>query len=142
MKLEDIWVFVRQHDLMMLATVTAEGKPEASVVEFGETDDFTIIIDTLMSSRKYENLQENPEVAMVIGWDDSITVQLEGRAEELSGRALEQAQQAYFAKNPRAKKWANRPEVAYFTIKPSWLRYSDLNQNPWQVEELDIPQVN
>ncbi len=138
MKLEEVLNFVRKHDIMTIATVSPEGKPEAAVVEFGELDDGTLIIDTLTSSRKYHNLQTNPDVAVVIGWDDSITVQLEGQARELAGDELQAAQAAYFAKNPRAKKWADREGIAYFAITPTWIRYSDLNQHPWLIEDFRL----
>ncbi|MCA9325362.1 pyridoxamine 5'-phosphate oxidase family protein [Candidatus Saccharibacteria bacterium] len=138
MSIEDVLEFVKKHDLMMLATVDDNGKPEAAVVEFGEKDDFTIVIDTLTTSRKYKNLQSCNNVAVVVGWDNSVTVQFEGSATELLGPALEAAKQAYFAKNPRAKKWADRPDVAYFAIKPNWIRYSDLNQDPWLIEEFSL----
>ena len=134
MKIEEIFGFIKKHDLMLLATVNGD-KPQAAVVEFGELDDMTLIIDTISTSRKYKNLQRNPNIAAVIGWDDSVTVQIDGTAHELSGDKLAQAKQAYFAKNPRAKKWENRPNMVYIAIKPTWLRYSDLRQNPWLVQE-------
>jgi len=135
MKRSEVLAFVRGHDLMMLATADGAGKPQAAVVEFGELDGFTLIFDTLSTSRKYKNLQFNPNVAAVIGWDENVTVQIDGVAELLAGEKLAQAKQAYFAKNPRAGKWENRPNIAYFAIKPIWLRYSDLNKDPWYTQE-------
>lgn len=140
MRLLDVLKFIKKHELMMLATVNADGEPQAAVVEFGELDELTIIFDTLTTSRKYKNLQANSSVALVIGWDENITVQIDGIAHELSGSELAAAKQAYFAKNPRAQKWETRPNVAYFAIKPSWVRYSDLNQDPWLVEEINLPE--
>lgn len=138
MKIEDVLEFVKKQGLMQLATVNSESKPEASVVEFGELDDFTLVIDLLTDSRKYKNLQSNKNVAVVIGWDDSITVQLEGEAHELRGAELEVAKQAYFAKNPQAKKWEHAPGIVYFAIKPHWVRYSDLNETPWYIQEFKL----
>ena len=138
MKKEDVLEFIKKHDLAVISTVGSDNKPQAAVLEFGELDDFTIIIDMLNTSRKYKNLQTNPNAAVVIGWDKNITVQIDGTAYELAGQKLKEAQEAYFAKNPRAKKWANRPGIVYFAIKPSWIRYSDLNQHPWLVEEFSL----
>lgn len=137
-ELNDVLEFVKKQRLMSIATISPEARPEASVVEFGEMDDFTIIIDTLKTSRKYKNFQTNSDAAVVIGWDEDITVQLEGVVHELVGGELEIAKEAYFAKNQRAKKWASRPEIAYFAIKPNWIRYSDLRQWPWYVRELNV----
>ncbi|HET9850806.1 MAG TPA: pyridoxamine 5'-phosphate oxidase family protein [Candidatus Saccharimonadales bacterium] len=130
----DILEFLKSHNLAVVATVDGD-KPQAAVVEFGQLDDLTVIIDTLKTSRKYQNWRANPKTAVVIGWDEDKTLQLDGMATELSGAELERAKQAYFTKNPRAKKWADRPEIAYFAIKPSWLRYSDVSKRPWQIEE-------
>lgn len=130
--------FLKQHDLMMLSTIGATGSPQAAVVEFGELDDLSLIFDTLTTSRKYKNLQRTKNVAVVIGWDDNRTVQIEGEARELKGADQKQAKQAYFAKNPRAQKWESRENVAYFVIRPLWIRYSDLNQDPWYIKEIKI----
>ncbi len=138
MKLEDVLKFIKSPNLAVVATVNADNKPEAAVVEFGELEDLTIIIDVLKPSRKYKNLQTNQNAAVVIGWDDNITVQIDGIAHELKGKELEQAQQAYFAKSPRAKKWANKPDIAYFAIKPYWVRYSDIGQQPWFIKEFQL----
>jgi len=138
MKKEEVLKFIKKHDLAVVATVSVENKPQASVVEFGELDDLAIIIDLLKTSRKYKNLQSNRNVAVVIGWDDNITVQMDGIAHELSGEELEKAKIAYFVKNPRAKKWANNPDIVYYVLKPYWIRYSDVTKHPWLIEEFSL----
>lgn len=133
---EGVLAFIKKHDLAVVATASKDGMPTAAVVEFGELDDLTIIIDTLKSSRKYQNLQANPQVAIVIGWDDDVTVQISATAHELQGSELEQAKASYFAKNERAKKWENWEGIAYFAFKPVWLKYSDVGKDPWVVKDL------
>ena len=136
MKREGVLKFVKQHRLAVVSTISAKSKPEAAVVEYGELEDLTIIIDTLKTSRKYKNLQTNKSVAVVIGWDEDKTLQIDGIASELNGQELERAKVAYFSKNDRAKKWESRPDIAYFAINPDWLRYSDVSKSPWQIEEI------
>ena len=138
MNVDQILNFVKRHKLAVVATADKDGKPQSAVVEFGELDDLTIIIDTFTSSRKYKNLSVNQRAAIVIGWDDDITVQIDAEAAELNGDELDKARKAYFAKNPRAKKWADRPDIAYFAFKPTWVRYSDVSKNPWQIEEISL----
>lgn len=138
MELTEVLEFVKRHDLMVIATVDENDKPEAAVVEFGELDDFTIVIDTLTTSRKYKNLQSNTEVALVIGWDRDVTVQINATAQKLHGEALEKAKAAYFAKNKRAKKWENRSDVTYFGFRPTWIRYSDVGHDPWVIKEFSL----
>lgn len=138
MELADALTFIKSHKLAVVATIGKANVPQAAVVEFGELPDMTIIIDTLKSSRKYRNLQANPNVAIVIGWDKDKTVQIDAKAHELRGSDLARAKTAYFSKNKRAEKWANREDIAYFAFKPTWLRYSDLGQEPWLVEEFEL----
>ena len=135
MNKSDILEFIKKHSLTVIATSSLNNEPEAAVIEFGETNDFEIIFDTFTSSRKYKNLKENPRAAFVIGWDEDVTVQYEGIAEELSGETLERYQEAYFKKNPSAEKWANREGVVFFRVVPRWVRYSDLNKDPWEIHE-------
>lgn len=133
---QEVLDFIKQHKLAVVATTDGQGKPQAAVVEFGELDDLTIVIDTLKTSRKYRNLQQKQDVAVVIGWDEDKTMQINAVAEELSGEELERAKAAYFAKNDRARKWERRPDIAYFALKPIWIRYSDVGQDPWHIYEL------
>lgn len=63
----------------------------------GMTDNEKVILDfikkhTLSTYRKYKNLQDNPRVSFVIGWDDDISVQYEGIAVELKGEELKKYQ--------------------------------------------------
>jgi len=138
MSKEEILNFIKQHNLAVISTVNNINAPQSAVVEFGELNDLTIIIDTLKTSRKYINLQANDKVAVVIGWDKDITIQIDGVAKELEGAELGLAQEAYFAKNPRARKWQTKPDIAYFAISPKWLRYSDVSKQPWQIEEFEF----
>lgn len=107
---------------MVISTSGPDGQPEAAVVEFGETDDLELIFDTFTTSRKYKNLKTNPKVACVIGWDDDITVQYEGVAEEVRG--------------DEAKRWDKEEEITYFKITPTWIRYSDLTKHPWDIKNV------
>lgn len=135
---QDVFDFIKTNGLAVVATTDSHGSPQAAVVEYGELEDFTIIIDTLKSSRKYKNIQQNDKVAIVIGWDNDITVQIDAVAIELNGKRLDIAEEAYFKKNERARKWETRPEIAYFACKPTWLRYSDVSKSPWQIEEFSF----
>jgi general stress protein 26 len=135
MNLEQVLDFIKRHKLAVVSTSSKDGKPQSAVVEFGELDDLSIIIDTLTTSRKFKNLQANLKAAIVIGWDNDITVQIDADAVLLEGKELEIAKSAYFAKNARAKKWENRPDIVYFAFKPTWIRYSDVGHDPWLIKE-------
>lgn len=130
--------FIRKQKLAVISTVGVNGKPESAALEFGETNDLELIIDTFTSSRKYKNIQTNNQVAFVIGWDDDITVQYEGLAEEVVGDSAKRYKEAYWRKNPEAKRWDSREGIAYIKVKPTWIRYSDLNKDPWEVFEVNL----
>lgn len=129
--------FIKKQKLAVLATV-GKTAPESSALEFGETDDLEIIIDMYNSSRKYKNMKNNPNVSLVIGWDEDITIQYEGVAEELKEDKKRKYQNIYWLKNPEAKRWADREGITYFKISPKWIRYSDLNVHPWKIFEVQF----
>ena len=130
--------FIKKQLIGVLATVTPDNKPEAAVVEFGETDDFEIVFDTFTTYRKYTNLKYNPSVAFVVGGPENIGIQLEGVAEELTEEESIKYKSIYFKKNPDAKKWENQPGIKWFKISVQWLRYRDYNTHPTTVWELDL----
>lgn len=130
--------FIKKQKLAIISTVDSDCKPESAALEFGETDDLELVIDTFTSSRKYKNLQTNKNVSFVIGWDENITVQYEGVAEEVKGEAAMKYKEAYWFKNPDAKRWETREGITYFKVTPKWIRYSDLNKDPWVVFEINL----
>lgn len=130
--------FIQTHSIAVISTVAPEGGPEAAVIEFGETDNLELIFDTFTTYRKFKNLQTNNRVAFVIGWDENITVQYQGVAYELSGEELVKYKHLYFKKNPKAQRWESREEIRYFKVIPTWIRYSNLNVNPWEIHEINF----
>jgi pyridoxine/pyridoxamine 5'-phosphate oxidase len=75
-----LYQFISRHKYAVLSTVTKENLPECALVGFAVTHDLKLIFDTTSTSRKYQNLIENPAIALVIGWDKERTVQYEGSA--------------------------------------------------------------
>lgn len=130
--------FIKKNKLAVISTINSNGKPESAVLEFGDTDNLELIFDTFETARKYKNLQKNGDISFVIGWDENITVQYEGVAIELGGDDLKKYKEEYFAKNPDARRWETRQGIRYFKVIPSWIRYSDLNKDPWEIFEVDF----
>lgn len=128
--------FIHRHTLAVIAT---QGKdcPESAVIEFGDNG-LELIFDAYRDSRKCQNIARNPKVSFVIGWDNDQTVQYEGWALLLEGEELEQYKQFYFAKLPDAQKWQSEPEIVYYKVSPSWIRYTDLNVHPWSIKEFEF----
>lgn len=131
-----IFEFIKNHSLAVISTVNSQNEPESAVLEFGETENLELIFDTKSTSRKYKNLKTNQNASFVIGWDENITIQYEGAAEELTTENQNAYREIYWLKNPDAKRWSANPEIVYFKVTPKWIRYSDLNKKPWDIFEL------
>lgn len=136
---ELIYQFIAKQKLGVVSTVNAENKPEAGVVGIAFSENLEIIFDTIKASRKYKNILRDPHVALVIGWDNEITVQYEGIAEVLgNGDQAQQLREIYYKTYPdgreRAATW---PGLVYIKVTPKWIRYSDFNE-PLKIEELSF----
>ena len=83
-----------------MSTVHEFGAPELALVGFAMTQANEIVFDTLASSRKAVNIARRPAAALVVGWDDDITVQIEGDARRPEGDDLAMAKAAYFREWP------------------------------------------
>src|SRR3989344_1549796 len=76
--------FLRNHTAGVLATCGTDGVPHASAVFYVADAKFNLHFITLMNSRKYKALKENPRVAFTVGTQDvPQTIQIEGIAEEI-----------------------------------------------------------
>ena len=127
MKRAELLEFLRRHKLGVLSTVTPSGEPEAAVVGVAFTDDLEIVFDTLETTRKAVNLRRSPKIAFVVGWDQEITAQIEGVADEPQGAQLERLKEAYFLVYPDGRERQRWEGITYFRVRPHWARYSDFN---------------
>ena len=125
MKLEEVFDIVRQKRLAVVSTVHDSGAPESALVGFALTERNEIVFDTLGSSRKAVNIARRPAAALVIGWDNDISVQIEGDARRPQGDDLAYAKAAYFRGWPDGRARENWPDIAYIVVKPRWMRYAN-----------------
>jgi pyridoxine/pyridoxamine 5'-phosphate oxidase len=124
--------FISAQHLCVLSTINQEGLSESAVIGFGETENFELIFGTDVNSRKYTNLKHNSRVSVVIGWVDGKTVQYEGIAKELLNDDIRKYSSIYFTKSPSAEKYSSDPNERYFIISPTWIRYTDISNEPWE----------
>lgn len=80
------------------------------------------MIGTSKKSRKFKNIETNPHVSVVIGFDGEHGVQYEGVASVLEGKELEQRLPTHYKRQPGAEKYQSDPAQIYLSIKPTWLR--------------------
>ncbi|RVA02069.1 pyridoxamine 5'-phosphate oxidase family protein [Mesorhizobium sp. M7A.F.Ca.US.001.01.1.1] len=58
-----------------MSTVHPDGSPEAAVIQVTLGNDLNIVFDSFPGSRKLANIKRDSRIAMVIGWDENVTVQ-------------------------------------------------------------------
>ncbi len=117
--------FLRRYRFCVQASASPEGAPQAAVVGYAVTDELEIVFDTIGSTRKMGNLRRNGRIALVVGWDDDQTVQIEGVADEPIGPDLQRLKSTYFAKWPDGVERQAWNDITYVRVRPTWARYSD-----------------
>src|SRR6266496_3944507 len=128
MKRDALVRVLRRYRLAVQATVAPDGAPQAAVVGFAVSDELEIVFDTLDTARKYRNLCADPRIALVIGWDDEITAQIEGVVDFPTGAELERIRECYFIQYPDGRDRLAWPGITHARVRPTWLRYSDFNK--------------
>ena len=128
----DFYAFIAKNRLGVLGTIGHRGTPQSALMGIAITPQLEIIFDTVKTSRKYPNLIARAACSFVIGgWGaGEQTVQYEGEAEELKPRELERYQEIYFKAWPDGPARMSWPGIVYFFVRPTWIRYSDFDQNP------------
>lgn len=125
---------LRRFRLGVVATVAANGEPQAATVGIAVGDALELVFDTLATTRKFANLVREPRVAVVMGAGE-LTVQLEGRADVPAGDERKRVQDIYFATWPDGRERAAWPNIAWVRIRPTWVRVSDFAANPPAIRE-------
>ena len=133
---ELLYDFMQKHKLAVVSSVSKDGSPQSALVGIAVTRGLEIVFDTVKTSRKYENILQNPHVALVIGWDDETTVQCEGLATLLAGPEDDSYREIYYEAYPEGRdRAANWVGLVHFKVAPKWLRYSNFNE-PVLVKEM------
>ena len=130
--------FVRHRGLAVVATRGPDGAPQAALVGITATGRGELVFDTSRSSRKYGNLSAFAQVALVIGWDNEMTVQCEGTADIPMGADRDRCVQAYLAQYPNGVKRAHDQDIVHVRVRPSWLRYSDYRPGSFTIDETTL----
>ena len=71
------------------------------------------------------------------GRDAAITVQIEGACDQPVGADLARLRDCYIARFPDGRDRAASSEVAYWRVRPHWIRYSDFEPAPPLIREFD-----
>lgn len=136
--IDRLLAFMRQEPYAVQASVSDNGMPQAALVGVVVSDQFEVFFDTLGSSRKAGNLARCPHVAMVLGpaaAGSAQTVQLEGAADEPTGNDLARLLELYFERFPDGRARQRLPDITYWRVRPTWIRFSDFSVDPPQIVE-------
>lgn len=134
----DLYKFMAGFRYGVVSSVAPDGTPQSALVGVAVTPNFEILFDTVKTSRKYPNLKARPQCSFVIGWGGEQTVQFEGEAVEPEGDELTRRMKQYFAVWPDGPLRLSWPKIAYFCVKPQWLRFSDFDQSPPLIVEMSF----
>jgi len=119
----------------VVSSIANGATPQSALVGIAVTSELEIIFDTLVSSRKYQNLIARPQCSFVIGLAGEQTVQFEGEAFEPRGADLTRYREAYFAVWPDGRARLNWPGIVHLVVRPRWIRFCDYEQDPPFIEE-------
>ncbi len=111
--------------LAVLSTARKDGHPYASLVAFVAAEDLqSIYFATSRATRKYENLQKDPRVAVLVNnsinisadFYQAISVTGMGNAAELSGDTAGRALLLYVEKHPYLEDFVRSPSCGLFQV--------------------------
>jgi general stress protein 26 len=125
--------FVRVARFAVVATTNTRNQPEAALVEVAATESGELVFDTKSEARKVENLVRSPRVAVVVGWEDGVSLQVEGRADVLAGTDRVSYGQVFESQFPGSR--ALDDDFALIRVVPDWLRYYDARPDSFRVTE-------
>ncbi len=130
---KDALAFLLRHKTGVLATVTEEGEPHASMVYYTADQDFNVYFLTLVSTRKFRALQMQPRVAFTVSsLEVPQTLQIEGNAMDISLDVEASVKKDELLTMLNANPWFPAPitrldpamEVVVW-IRPLWVRWAD-----------------
>jgi pyridoxamine 5'-phosphate oxidase len=98
---------VHEPNAMVVATISAEGRPSSRLVLLKGLDQRGFVFFTNYDSRKARDIDANPAVSLLFPWHD---LQRQVRVEGTASRTSAEESEAYFASRPRESQlgaWAS-----------------------------------
>jgi len=134
---QKLHAFLQRHRLAVLSSIGPDGEAQSALVNIAVTPKLEIIFETTCETRKFGNIERDPRVSLVIGWDGPETVQYQGLAMRPDGPQRQQARDAFVGTFPRKESDELWPGNSYFLITPQWLRFSSYYR-PRFIEEYQV----
>lgn len=124
---EDVLNFLNAHRKAVVG-ITSEGQPSGSLMLYVIDDDLNFFLGTRKSFIKYDRLQENPNVSLVVveeGIDPLRVVQVQGKVEFISEENTEKTLKFFELKNPSKYYVKDAPDFVMFKVTPARIRWVD-----------------
>ena len=133
LSLADLTTFAVANPLGVVSTSDPGRGPEAALVSFAVTQDGTILFNARLDSRKIANIERDARVALVIGCEGPVSVQVEGVAALPTDPERAEWSEEFARHFPQSR--AFDPEFTVVRVRPHWLRVYDASTRPAAVTE-------
>ncbi|WP_336646252.1 pyridoxamine 5'-phosphate oxidase family protein [Microbacterium sp. USHLN186] len=124
--------FIRVCGSGVVASIGADGAPQAAYVGLTATDDGVLVFDAKSDSRKVGNIRERPRVALAVTGAD-ISVQLEGSARIAHDEERWRLGEVYSERFPGSR--ALDAGFALIAVEVRWVRVHDADEHPPRIDE-------
>ena len=125
MTLDEVFDIAKSKRYLVVSTVNEAGAAEAALMGFALTQAKRSCSTLCRRAAKPSIWGAIPAAALVIGWDDNISLQIEGAARRPVSDDLVSAKEAYLSQWPDGRARENWPNIAYIVVRPKWIRYSN-----------------
>ncbi|MFQ5888293.1 MAG: pyridoxamine 5'-phosphate oxidase family protein [Candidatus Hydrothermarchaeales archaeon] len=132
--------FLKGHVYCTLATCS-NSTPLSTVVVY-VSDGLDLYFFTGVDTKKLRDVKENPSVSVAVAGRRFLffpqAVEMQGKAEVLSGKEADDARRLYFSrKRPEfraAKKVAKMSEIRWIRVRPTHIFTYGIGTKPWQLD--------
>lgn len=123
--------------LGVLSTVGGNNKPESALLGYAVLENLTIIFTTSIKSRKWQNLLQNPYVALTIGQGfTESNVQYQGIATLITdGEKMKDVDKIFYSLRPDLLTFKSL-DNGFIQITPAWIRFMDFTDGNHKTQEV------
>ena len=130
---------IHEPNAVVVSTVSAQGRPSTRMVLLKGLDERGFVFYTNLSSRKAQEIEENPAVSLLFPWQD---LQRQVRVEGTATRVTPEEDEAYFASRPRGSQlgaWASPQSQVVASRSALDERYGGVLAQFAEMDDIPLP---